>query len=91
MIEIRLNNNSTVNCSLGLMALKNLRHKNKNLYAEANKVIFEGTKSIEDLTNAIYAGYVACCKEKPKYSFDEFTKLLPDSIKELSEIAKKML
>lgn len=91
MIEIKLNNDTSVQASLGLMALKNLRHKDKDLYKDANRIIFEGAKNIEDLIAAIYAGYVTCCKDKPEYSLEEFTKLLPDSVSELAAVFKKMI
>lgn len=91
MIEIKLNNDTSVQASLGLMALKNLRHKDKDLYKDVNRILFEGTKNIEDLTTAIYAGYVTCCKDKPEYSFEEFTNLLPDSVSELTGIIKRMI
>lgn len=91
MIEIKLNNGVSVQGSLGLMALKNLRHKDKQLYTDANRIVFEGAKNIEDVTTAVYAGYVACSKEKPEYTQDEFTQLLPDSISELTGIVKRML
>lgn len=89
--KIELSNGKAVDGSLGIMALKALRHKDKNLYTEANRIVATGAKTVEDVLNAAYAGYVACCEDKPEYSFDEFISLLPDSASDIAEIVTKMI
>jgi predicted oxidoreductase len=88
--EIALNNGEVVTCSLGFVALKNLRHKDQALYKFANKAIAKGVEGITDTTKLIYAGYLAVCEGEPM-SESEFGELLPDSYQEQVELLSEIL
>ncbi len=89
--NIELNNGTIVQGSLGIMALKNLRHKDKSLYNDANRIIVKGADSVEDVLTAAYAGYAAVCKDEIEYTYDEFVSLLSDSVTEVARIVSKMI
>lgn len=88
---IELANGKTVEASLGMLAIKSLRSKDKSLYNTANEMICHGTENVEDISKAIYAGYVATSTDENVFSEDEFISLLPDSYAEQVRILKSLL
>ena len=88
--KITLNNDTVVECSLGMAAMRSLRAKSKMLYMTASRVILGGIDDdVQDVAKTLYASYIAV-NENPM-SESEFYALLPDSIQEQCEMLSSII